>query len=109
MAAIENVQMPIPHVENTAVVTMRLSMNGRKGGKRTQRTVSGDGTQARDERNLEAALAHDAREARIRQLVLLELLSARRATVLERASGINRDWQNRSRDRWAATETGCSC
>lgn len=31
MAAIENVQMPIPHVENTAVVTARESVTGRAG------------------------------------------------------------------------------
>lgn len=44
MAAIENVQMPIPHVENTAVVTVCLSINCREGGKQTWRTMSGDGT-----------------------------------------------------------------
>ena len=83
-AAAMNTQMFIPHVENTAVVTadvVNLSYRRRDGA----RTMAGDGAVPRNERDLEPALAHDAREAGVLQLLLLELLAAGGAAMFERA------------------------
>src|ERR1700761_6251894 len=84
IAAIENTNMFMPHVEKTAVVTGggMGSAAGQRRGK--GRTVAGNGAEARDEGNLEAAFTDTAGEAGVRDLGALHLLAAGAAAVLER-------------------------
>lgn len=83
MAAIENVNTPIPHVEKTAVVTMLKSANEHPTERRG-RTMSGDSAQSCDQGDLEAPLPNDARQARIGDPGLFKLFSAGGTAILER-------------------------
>ena len=53
---------------------------------RWTRTVSGDGAQPRNKRNLEATVTHDTRKTRVLYVCLFKLVAARAAAVLERAA-----------------------
>ena len=64
--------------------------------------MAGDGAQTRNERNLEPAVAHNARKTRVRQLRPLQLLAARRTAVLECA--MRDDQHARTNRRWTQTE-----
>ena len=52
--------------------------------------MSGDGAEAHDDGDLEAAVAHDLREERVLEVLLLRALPARLAPVLEHAAAAHR-------------------
>ena len=78
-----NVQMPMPQVEKTAVVTtMTLSMQIRiEHGK--MRTMSGDGTETGNQCNFEATITDYACKAGILDVRLLVLFAPSSAAVFE--------------------------
>jgi len=63
MAAMEKTKIPIPQVENTAVVTVRCQ--ARLYSRVCKLTMSRYSTQPRDESNYEASISDDFRKASV--------------------------------------------
>jgi hypothetical protein len=76
----------IPHAAKSAVITAWVSAFWRERWA-ASRTVARDGAVARDERDAEAAVAHDARERRDLDLLVGHALEAAVKAVLEHAAG----------------------
>jgi hypothetical protein len=90
MAAIENVMMPMPHVAKTAVVTGRIVRIGFILSDDRVLTMTGNGTQSRNECYRKATFSDDFGQTSIRYLVSFQFLTPSTTAIFEGTDGKGR-------------------